>query len=100
MKNDGGPLKFRGLDLPRMFGAYDLDQSQGVSLIELAAATDTDLKDAREPFKAADTNGDNILSPKEFTEAPWIFDAGGITLIESVMEPSMDGPETGVDALP
>ncbi|XP_033647904.1 uncharacterized protein LOC117307296 [Asterias rubens] len=102
-KGDGGHLglKFRGQDLPRTFGAYDLDQSRGVSLLELAAATDTDLKDAMEPFMAADTNGDNILSPKEFTEAPWIFDAGGITLIDSVPEPSMDGPlETDKDPLP
>lgn len=46
-------------------------------------------------------SGDNILSPKEFTEAPWIFDAGGITLIDSVPEPSMDGPlETDKDPLP
>ena len=51
-------LKFRGMNLPREFRAYDLDQSRGVSLAELAAVTDTELTNAREPFNAADTDGE------------------------------------------
>ncbi|XP_038068545.1 uncharacterized protein LOC119737939 [Patiria miniata] len=79
-------LKFRGMDLPRQFGAYDLDHNRGVSLVELAAVTDTELRDAKEPFDAADLDGNKVLSQEEFTQAPWLFDAGGITLLDSAMD--------------
>ncbi|XP_022099126.1 uncharacterized protein LOC110983841 [Acanthaster planci] len=79
-------LKFRGMNLPRQFGAYDLDHSRGVSLVELATVTETELKDAKEPFNAADLDGNKVLSQEEFTQAPWIFDASGITMLDSAMD--------------
>lgn len=93
-------LKFRGMNLPRNFGAYDLDQNRGVSLAELAAVTETELKDAREPFEAADLDGNRVLSREEFTQAPWIFEAGGITLIDSAVEPGLEAQDAGAPALP
>ncbi|XP_072026831.1 EF-hand calcium-binding domain-containing protein 1-like [Amphiura filiformis] len=73
-------VNFKGSAIPNQFLLYDVNHDRRVSLAELAYATDTKIEDAKEPFKAADIDRDWYLSLEEFTQAPWIFEAEGVTM--------------------
>lgn len=72
--------EFHGIEIPKVFIAYDLNRDHKISLIELSQVTSTEKENARMPFKEADVNGEDYLTVEEFTDAPWLFDANDVVI--------------------